>query len=80
MSGTLPDRTSASLDDPAHAAPMVRVGVGIDHRRNRQALADMRLEKLPAARAVSALTSGSNTIQPVLPRTNDMSERSKPRT
>ena len=69
------------VDDAAHAAPVVAMGVGVDHRRDRQALADMLLEQLPGgAHRLSALTSGSKTIQPVLPRTKVMSERSKPRT
>ena len=35
------------VDEPAHATPMVGVGVGIDHRRDGQALTDMLLEQLP---------------------------------
>ena len=35
------------VDDAAHAAPVVAVGVRVDHRRDRQALADMLLEQLP---------------------------------
>ena len=44
---TLPERTSASSTIAAHAAPVVAVGVGVDHRRDRQALALVRLEQLP---------------------------------
>ena len=36
------------VDDAAHAAPVVAVGVRVDHRRDRQALADVLLEQLPA--------------------------------
>ena len=35
------------VDDAAHAAPVVAVGVGIDHRRDGKAFADVLLEQLP---------------------------------
>ena len=35
------------VDDAAHAAPVIAMRVGIDHRRDRQALADVLLEQLP---------------------------------
>ena len=68
------------LDDAADAAPVVSMGMGVDYGGDRQPLAHVLLEELDAARATSALTRGSITIQPVSPRTKEMSERSKPRT
>ena len=35
------------VDDRPHSAPVVGMGMGIDHRRDRQPLADMLLEQRP---------------------------------
>ena len=45
--GNLPRPHVRFIDDAAHAAPMVAMGVGIDHGRDGQALADMLLEQFP---------------------------------
>ena len=81
MSGIFPDSHILFVDDPAHAAPVVAVGVRVDHGRDGKALADVLLEQLPRrARRFRCSPTGQKRSSPVLPRTNVMSERSKPRT
>ena len=78
---TLPERDVLVLEvEAAHAAPVVAMRMGIDDRRDRPAFADLLLEQLRRGAHRFGQTSGSNTIQPVLPRTKVMSERSTPRT
>ena len=69
------------VDDAAHATPVVAMRVRIDHAPrpagpDRRAAGTVSRPREPA----SLVTSGSKTIQPVLPRTKEMSDRSKPRT
>ena len=45
--GDLPGPHIRFVDDAAHAAPVVDVGVGIDDGRDGKAFADMVLEELP---------------------------------
>ncbi len=45
--GDLPRPHIRFVDDAAHAAPVVAMGVRIDHGRDRQALANVLLEQLP---------------------------------
>ena len=47
MTGTFPRPHIGFIDDATHAAPVVAMRVRIDHGRDRQALADVLLEKLP---------------------------------
>ena len=47
MTGNLARAHVSLVDDSADTAPVVAVGVRIDHRRDWQALADMVLEQFP---------------------------------
>ena len=67
------------VDDPEHAAEVVQVGVGVDHRGDFPVAAVLRYKPIAAA-AHSCEISGSMTITPVSPSIRVMFDMSRSRT